>query len=170
MQSSEDLDPLDTILRSWRSGNIDPVNKIFWSLNRDLILKFASENSSKGERILDIGCGTGEYLIKLAKEGKNGYGIDPLRETSLLKARDEMKIEGVSFPLIQAFGEKLPFKTRSFDMVLCISTLQHVRDQRATLNEIRRVLGKNGRLVVSVPQTVRKSTFKKWGSIQCISI
>lgn len=163
MQSSEDLAPLDAILAPWRSGKIDPVNKIFWSLNRDRILKRASEYSSKGERVLDIGCGNGEYLIKLAKEERIGYGVDPLWKTSLLKARDAMIVEGVTVPLFRSFGENLPFKSGSFDMDLCISTLQHVKNQRATLIEIRRVLGKDGRLLVAVPQTVRKSTFKNLG-------
>lgn len=163
MQSSKDITSLDAVLRSWRSGAIDPVHRIFWSLSRDRILKYTLEHSSKGERILDLGCEAGEYLIELVKEERIGHGVDPLWETSLLKAPDAVESEGVRVPLFRAAGENLPFKDGGFDLVLCSSTLQHVKNQRATLKEIRRVLGKNGRLVVTVPQTVRRSTFKKRG-------
>lgn len=157
------LEQQDEVLRSWRSGRINPVNKIFWSLNRELILQMAVENSSPESCILDVGCGVGEYIIYLQKKGRKCIGVDPLWDTSLLKARKNAEIGDLYIHLCQSWGESLPVKSNSLDMVLCISTLQHVRDPVQTLCEIRRVLKNDGLILISVPQTVRKSTFKKMG-------
>lgn len=161
------LEQQDEVLRSLRSGRTTPVNKIFWSLNRELILRMAVEHSSSGSCVLDVGCGIGEYILYLQKEGRKCIGVDPLWDTSLLRARKNAEIEGLDIHLCQSLGESLPVKSNSFDMVLCISTLQHVRDSSQTLCEIRRVLKNDGLILISVPQTVRKSTFKKMGIYTC---
>jgi len=162
-QYEETLEHQDEVLRSWRSGRITPVNRIFWSLNQEMILQIAVEHSSPESRILDVGCGIGEYILYLQKKGRKCIGVDPLWDTSLLKAQKNAEIEGLSVHLCQSWGESLPLKSNSLDMVLCISTLQHVRDPVQTLCEIRRVLKNDGLILISVPQTVRKSTFKKMG-------
>lgn len=121
------------------------------------------KNSSEGNKILDVGCGVGSYLVGLSKEGRVNYGVDPLWETSLVKAHKKADSEEVDIYLFRAFGEYLPFKDEVFDEVLCVSTLQHVNDQYKTLQEIKRVLKQKGLLLVSVPQTIRKSSFKRLG-------
>jgi len=84
-------------------------------------------------------------------------------DTSLIPARYNAKLENVEIELFQANGEKLPYIDNLFNNVLCMSSLQHVNNQYNTLNEITRVLSKKGLLIISVPQTIRKSTFKKLG-------
>jgi ubiquinone/menaquinone biosynthesis C-methylase UbiE len=111
----------------------------------------ANENSSEGGFILDVGCGTGSYIIALSKNNRTCFGIDSLYEVSLIKAQQNQKDEKVNIPLVQGVSEYLPFEDRKFDMVLHLSTLQHVDDQHKTLFEIKRVLKGNGHLVVSVP-------------------
>ena len=107
--------------------------------------------SSKGDLVLDVGCGPGSYLIALSKRGRICYGIDPLRDVSLVEARKRAVEEEVDVFLFQSVGEFLPFESSAFDVVLSMSTLQHVGDQRMTLREIRRVLKDKGLFLVSVP-------------------
>ena len=83
--------------------------------------------------------------------GRRCYGIDPLRDVSLKSAKREAVKENVSVFLCQGVGEFLPFESGVFDVVLSMSTLQHVGDQYMTLREIRRVLRDEGLLLVSVP-------------------
>lgn len=157
------LKELEGETKEYRTGVIDPVTKIYWTLNSEIILKLAMKNSSEGNEILDVGCGVGSYLVGLSKEGRICYGVDPLWETSLVKAHEKADVEGSNVQLFRAFGEILPFKGEVFDEILCISTLQHVNDQYKTLQEIKRLLKEKGLLLVSVPQTIRKPTFKRLG-------
>ena len=122
-------------------------------MHSEINLALANENSSEGDFILDVGCGTGSYIIALSKNNRVCFGIDPLYEVSLLKARQKAKDEDVNIPLIRGVSEDLPFEGEKFDLILHLSTLQHVDDQRKTLSEIKRVLKGNGHLLVSVPMT-----------------
>jgi len=148
------LHALEEILKGYRGGKVNPVTQIFWNLGRDVILGKLIGFTSENDAVLDVGCGTGSYMIALAKMGRKCYGIDPFYDVSLLEARRKALEEKVSVGLCQGVGENLPFKGESFDIVLCISTLQHVSDQQQTLREIGRVLKNKGLLLVSIP-TVR---------------
>lgn len=148
------LHALEEILKGYRSGKVNPVTRIFWNLGRDVILGKLINVTSENDAVLDVGCGTGSYMIALAKMGRKCYGIDPFYDVSLLEARRKALEEKVGVSLCQGVGENLPFKGETFDTVLCISTLQHVSDQQETLREIGRVLKNKGLLLVSIP-TVR---------------
>jgi len=153
------LRSLEEKLTKYRSGEVDFLTRIFWNLSYETIVKKAIDVSSKGDVVLDVGCGTGGYLIALLKEGRRCYGIDPLRDVSLLKARKRAVKEKGDIFLFQSVGEFLPFKSGFFDVVLCISTLQHVSNQRMTLHEVRRVLKNEGLLLISVPTIKNIGTF-----------
>jgi ubiquinone/menaquinone biosynthesis C-methylase UbiE len=145
------LRALEGVLKDIRGESHNPVTKIWWDMHLEINLELANENSSEGNVILDVGCGGGDYIIALSKNNRMCFGIDPLYEVSLLKARQKAKDENCNIPLIQSVSEDLPFKDEKFDMILHFSTLQHVDDQHKTLSEIKRVLKDNGLLVVSVP-------------------
>ena len=145
------LEKLEERLKECRSGQIDPVTKIWWNTLSEINLKLVIDNTREGNKILDVGCGAGNYIISLSKNNHVCFGIDPLYETSLLNAQQKAKYEDVNIHLIQGVAENLPFKDENFDMILSLSTLQHVNDQYKTLSEIKRVLKKNGLLLVSVP-------------------
>lgn len=105
-----------------------------------------------GERVLDVGCGTG-VVTRLAAEkvGPEGSvtGLD-VNPGMLAVARavtpDELGIEWH-----QAGAEAMPFADGAFDVVLCQMSLQFVEDKAAALGEMRRVLVEGGRLVLNVP-------------------
>lgn len=158
MSTFRHLGSLDEKLAEYRRGKVDPVTRIFWDLNSEAIVKKAIGVSSRNDSVLDVGCGTGSYLIALSKEGRGCYGIDPSRDVSLEPARKRAVKEKVSVFLCQGVGEFLPFKSGCIDVVLCISTLQHVGDQGMTLQEIRRVLKSSGLLLISVPTIKNIST------------
>jgi 2-polyprenyl-3-methyl-5-hydroxy-6-metoxy-1,4-benzoquinol methylase len=153
------LNILEDKLKTYRTGKIDPVTRISWGLNYRVILKKAFNVSIKGHKILDVGCGGGGYIIALAKKKRECYGVDPLLAISLAKAHKKAKEEKAKIFLCKAVGEFLPYKSQIFDVVLCLSTLQHVGDQEKMLREIRRVLQNNGKLLMSIPTTRNIHTF-----------
>jgi len=114
-------------------------------------MRIAFNISSINSCVLDVGCGVGSYLIALSKNGRKCYGIDPLREISLKPALVRTHEENLNVAFCLSVAEFLPFKSNIFDIVLCISTLQHVANQHITIREIKRVLKNDGLALISVP-------------------
>lgn len=99
----------------------------------------------KKEKILDAGCGTGLFLRKLPP---GSYGID-ISMTALVKAKNYAPNAKIFLSDI----EKMPFKNNFFDTILCTEVLEHLPNPDKALEEIRRVLKKNGRFIGSVPSS-----------------
>ena len=168
---SSQLDALEKELVNIRSGGISPITQLLWKHDGDFITGWARTISQGNSRVLEVGCGKGGYLVSLASAGNESYGIDPLSKVSLSFAKEMAKEQDVDIHLLCAAGENIPFQDESFDVVLLISTLQHVVNQKEVLLEIRRVLKPGGRLLVSVPQlrgvySARRLAAKVKGAIQ----
>lgn len=88
-------------------------------------------------RVLDNGCGVGAYLMRLAQDTTSAYGLEYDMERALEAARDLKTI-------VRGAGEHLPYPSDTFDLLLSHEVLEHVRDDRAALEEIVRVLRKPG--------------------------
>jgi SAM-dependent methyltransferase len=101
-----------------------------------------------GLRVLDAGCGAGEYVRALVARGADALGIE-CSEEKLALARD----------LPAALGrrirpgdlQEIDFGTGRFDAALLNEVLEHVPDDRAALREAFRLLRPGGALVVFAP-------------------
>ena len=105
-----------------------------------------------GERVLDVGCGTG-IVARLAVEevGPEGsvVGLD-VNSAMLAVARSAMPAEA-AVEWHEAPAESMPLDDDAFDVVLCQMSLQFFADRVQALREIRRVLAPGGRALVSLP-------------------
>jgi 2-polyprenyl-3-methyl-5-hydroxy-6-metoxy-1,4-benzoquinol methylase len=150
---SKHISCIENQVEEYRTRKIDAVTRIFWDLNYSAILEKALRVSMKGQRILEVGCGTGAFITALAKEGRECHGIDPVIGLSLAEAKKRAREEETETFLCKAVGEHLPYKNKTFDLILCLSTLQHVFNQENTLREIRRTIKSDGKVLISVPTT-----------------
>lgn len=96
------------------------------------------------EKVLDNGCGIGSYLERLSAFARIPTGI----EYDLVRAASSRsRVPAVAC----AAGEALPFPDHSYDLVLSHEVLEHVQDDRRSLEEIIRVCRPGGRAVIFVP-------------------
>lgn len=129
--------------------NLSEFTENFWEGNsHECILaniaKFAPFHS-----VLDIGCGTGEFLIPLSQASKSSYGVD-IVEFSL--AWQFLKSEyGITCQHLNLDYAGLPFEDASFDLVTMMMVLEHVFNVHHAVQEISRVLQVNGIVVLQVP-------------------
>jgi len=104
----------------------------------------------QNERILDVGCGEGYQISYIVNHAGYTVGVD-LSLSKLIEAKKRVK--DVDF--INASSEKLPFRTETFDKVLSLELLEHLRNPSKTIDEISFILKKQGILVISVPYKER---------------
>jgi len=99
----------------------------------------------RGRRVLDLGCGLGEYVRAFERQGAEAYGCD-IEQPRLVQAR----ARGTSNVVVAA-GEALPFHDGSLDVVVLNEVIEHVGDDRATMREVSRVLSPGGVAVIYAP-------------------
>jgi methionine biosynthesis protein MetW len=107
-------------------------------------MELIAELVPPGSRVLDLGCGNGELLAHLrSHRGCSGYGIEIADDNVLACAQ-----RGVDVIQLNLEDGLAIFEDRSFDVVLQLETLQHLRNTEKMLRETARV-GRIG--IVSFP-------------------
>jgi ubiquinone/menaquinone biosynthesis C-methylase UbiE len=100
-----------------------------------------------GAHVLDVGCGTGEYIRRANALGFSASGIEPaeaMRNTAIEMNPGSTILNGVA--------TELPFSDGSFDLVICIEVLRylHAADNRQALREMHRVLRPGGTMFLTM--------------------
>ena len=126
----------DELTKSWDDA------KRQWPIKSKIIEPYIEE----GTKILDCGCGTGEILKYLERNGKfKLYGLD-FAVDALRKLRNNHGIH-----LINSSLPSLPVKDSVFDTIILSEVLEHLWRHRTMIKEIWRVLTDNGNIIVTVP-------------------
>jgi SAM-dependent methyltransferase len=97
----------------------------------------------QGRRVLDIGCGAGIDLVRLARAGATAWGLE-LSRGSLAMARRHLEVGNQQAVLVEGDAARLPFPGNSFDLVLCLGVLPFAPDPAGIVTESRRVLRRAG--------------------------
>lgn len=117
---------LDRVLQRWRAGK-------------------ARRWVPAGGRVLDIGCHQGEFMLSLGDRIASGVGLDPLATPA-----DHGRVK----VLAETFRKPLPYPDGSFEAVVMLATLEHIRDKAPLGEECGRLLTPGGRLIITVPSKV----------------
>jgi ubiquinone/menaquinone biosynthesis C-methylase UbiE len=100
-----------------------------------------------GARVVDLGCGAGEFATALRDAGAHPVGVDVAREALRRAAARDPALDLRRW----APGEPLPADDASFDVAWAGEVLEHVVDLAPWLSEVRRVLRPGGALLVTTP-------------------
>lgn len=111
--------------------------------------KFLIKNIKKNAKVLEVGCGDGRSLKDISKITTDLTGIDN-DETAVKDAKRNLKNIKTA-KILLAEGKKIPFKDKTFDAVLCMSTFANLhKDKYIILSEMKRVLKDSGKIFISV--------------------
>jgi ubiquinone/menaquinone biosynthesis C-methylase UbiE len=126
-----------------KRGFINSVYQIVrnYSINKkvNLVKKYQKQG-----KVLDIGCGTGEFLNALAKSGFNAVGIEP-NESARNQAIKNYSLD------IKEESEILNFQSSSFDIITMWHVLEHVYHLEDRVEQIQNLMKPEGVLIVAVP-------------------
>jgi ubiquinone/menaquinone biosynthesis C-methylase UbiE len=111
----------------------NPSNRFVADLEDQLLLRLLEP--VRGQRVLDIGCGTGRHLHMFLEMGLDITGLDASPHM-LEVARKKLGHRG---DFHQGVAEDLPFEDNSFNIATLITTLEYVDDIQETLEEACRV-------------------------------
>jgi ubiquinone/menaquinone biosynthesis C-methylase UbiE len=100
-----------------------------------------------GDRVLDLGCGEGDFTAVAQRAGAEAVGVD-VAEAALARARARHR--DLDFRLTPIDGP-LPLPDNSFDLVWASEVIEHVADTARWLSEVRRVLVPRGRFLLTTP-------------------
>jgi SAM-dependent methyltransferase len=110
-------------------------------------LDFLRTGLRPGLRVLDLGCGGGEFTAEIAAAGGEAIGAEVAEAAVALACRLHPDLD---FRLVPIDGA-LPFGDEAFELVWASEVIEHVADTGLWLAEIRRVLVPGGRLLVTTP-------------------
>ena len=117
-----------------------PVQK-WW---KQSVAKAVWELLPEGSEVLDIGCGSSPIMAKY-----NGVGVDS-NEGKVEFMRTNFRNQG-DHKFVVGQAEALPFKASSFDAILCIEVVEHIREPDKVIAEIARVAKTNAKVVLATP-------------------
>jgi ubiquinone/menaquinone biosynthesis C-methylase UbiE len=141
-----DRDDINTL---YRLDMLDRKNAVF-----HLFDKYTCHGPCQ---ILDVGCGPGIFLREAASRGHQVVGVD-LSESMISNAKEILDKQNLAMALtVQADIEHLPFRDKSFDAIFCIGVLSYLPGDSNALNEIQRVVRKDGIVIVGLPNQLRLS-------------
>jgi ubiquinone/menaquinone biosynthesis C-methylase UbiE len=110
-------------------------------------LIFRHAGSVRGKTVLDAGCGTGVYSIRLSEVGADVTAVDvseKMLDTAHRKA--EQRNQYVWFE--NADMQHLPYEDHTFDLVVSITSLEFAADPLEALTELARVLRPGGKIII----------------------
>lgn len=144
----------DYQFRALHSGH--PMQRFWHAGKLRLVDELIRPHLRTGSRLLEIGCGAGNLLLRATVSGSYPLALDvAMPSLVFVRSRLQQAMGGADAPggfgCIQALGDRLPLGDRSVDCVLLSEVIEHLEKPEATVREASRVLRPEGRLLVTTP-------------------
>ena len=152
--------------RSWAERN-EPIDRLFAEVTR-IVLDLASPQP--GERVIDIGCGSGTTVLALAERVGPGGGVlgADISKQSVQRANERIAAAGLTqAKVILADASTHQFEPSSFDLLFSRFGVMFFSDPAATFTSLRKALKPGGRLAVAVFRTAREN---RWAREPAVSL
>lgn len=135
----------------------------FNPLNEILLDKILQTITAQPQTALDLGCGTGDVVVKLAKRGMSVVGTDWSAE-AIERAKQRIEDAGVveNARLLQADLNHLPdeqISTQKYDLILSKMVIVSIADKNRFFEEVKTLLSENGTFVLMTPVTHEGVTY-----------
>jgi len=101
------------------------------------------------KKLLDIGYGSGIFFPELARYAAQLFGVDIHQETA--KVREALKKFSIDAELKTGDILDLPYRDESFDGIMCVSVMEHIRDLGKAIAEMKRILTRDGMMIFGFP-------------------
>jgi len=115
---------------------------------------YVSLDLKPGQKILDAGCGTGNFEKFLSTRNIPPIEIEAIDFSDIMLARAEEKCYGVDFVSFATadLNQRLDYPDNTFDRVICSNVIYALKNPAFTLGELLRVLRPGGQLVITNPK------------------
>jgi len=124
----------------------------YMCINKDLKLINRKENLFQymNGKVLDIGCGPCELLIKATKLGYNITGLE-VSPNNIKEARKLAEASSTIINLVEGSIENLPFKENSFDTIIMGDVIEHLFFPVESIQTVLKILKPEGKLIITTP-------------------
>lgn len=132
------------------SGNEKTLFSRVYTFVRDYSVSWKRkkiERMKKGVSVMDIGCGTGEFLLEMKSHGWRSSGVEPSPEASRF-ARDTYQLD-VKTGFID--DETLKWVSGPFDVITMWHVLEHVHEPLEALTNAKELLSGDGLMIIALP-------------------
>ncbi|OGP71616.1 MAG: hypothetical protein A2Y80_04190 [Deltaproteobacteria bacterium RBG_13_58_19] len=135
-----------------------PLGRLVDTVEKQAIFDLAPQ--VQGRRILEVGCGTGNFSLELARRGAQVVGLD-CSGPMLARAQAKARGQDLAVAWVRGRASRLPFANKGFDGVMCILALDFMSDREVVLQEMVRVLAPGGFLSVAILNRFSLWTLKR---------
>jgi len=148
--------PIDALI----SPTLKHLREQWWN---DEFTEFLTETlrPRPGNRILDVGCGTGTAEVSIGRLHVSQiglYGVD-LKADEVAVAAREAASHNLPARFVAGDACRLPFADKAFDSTYCVAVLQHIRDVELAVREFARVTRTHGRIVAVEPDNAARYAY-----------
>lgn len=129
----------------------NPVERWMWKQKKDFIKK--SINDLPIKNLIDFGCGDGGTLESINDRlNYTGFDISPTQIKNAVEKAKKLNKKNVKFYINDILN--MDVKNNSFDAAMACDILEHVLSAEKLFSELKRVVKKNGYIIISIPNEI----------------
>jgi 2-polyprenyl-3-methyl-5-hydroxy-6-metoxy-1,4-benzoquinol methylase len=114
----------------------------------DILTTLELEKNIHFKRLLDVGCGTGEFISFMKEHGWNVTGLEVSEQACMIAKRKGLQVYSLT---VDQLKHSHPTLLKTFDAITLLHVLEHVPDPVGLLKSLRELLTTSGKIIIHVP-------------------